>query len=99
MLDLGQHRGFFDALKIIHGDAVYIALDVRAQRRDVAANIGVIRDLPNRWPDPAVPLSSEEDDDNPGGEQNGEPDNSNPRPRPSSCPRHVTGRPAPGGGG
>jgi hypothetical protein len=48
ILDLDQHVAFFDALKIIHGDAVYIALDVRAQRRDVAANMGVIRDLPDR---------------------------------------------------
>jgi hypothetical protein len=48
ILDLDQHLACFDALKIIHGDAAYIALDVRAQRRDVAANIGVIRDLPDR---------------------------------------------------
>jgi hypothetical protein len=48
ILDFDQYLASFGALKIIHGDAVYIALDVRAQRRDVAANIGVIRDLPDR---------------------------------------------------
>jgi hypothetical protein len=48
ILDLDQHLTFFDALKIIHRDVVYIALDVCAQRRDVAAHIGIIRDLPDR---------------------------------------------------
>jgi hypothetical protein len=48
ILDFDEHLTLFDALKIVHRDAVYIALDMRAQRRDVAANIGVIRDLPNR---------------------------------------------------
>jgi len=48
ILDLDQHFTLFDALKIVHRDAAHIALDMRAQRRDVAANIGVIRDLPDR---------------------------------------------------
>ena len=30
ILDLDQHLALFDALKIVHGDAAHIALDVRA---------------------------------------------------------------------
>ena len=98
VLDLDQHLALLDALKIIHGDATHIALDLRAQRRDVAADIGVIRDLPHCQADPAVPLSSEQDDDNPGGDQNGEPDKRDPRPWPSSRPRHFRRRSLCGGG-
>ena len=66
VLDLDQHLTLFDALKIVDRDTTHIALDMRTQRRDVAAHIGVIRHLPNRQANPAVPLSSEQGDDNPG---------------------------------
>ena len=56
ILDSISSVTLFDALKIIHRDATHIALDMRAQRRDVAAHIGVIRDLPNRQANPPVPL-------------------------------------------
>ena len=69
-----------------------ITLDLGAERGDVAANISVIRDLPDRQANPAVPLSSEQDDDNSGSDQNGEPDKRDPRPRPSSRPRHIRRR-------
>jgi hypothetical protein len=92
ILDFDQHLAFFDALKIIHGHPAHITFDLGAERRDVAANISIVCDLPDRQTNPAVPLSSDEDDDNPGGEQNGEPDHSNPRPRPSSRPRHIRRR-------
>ena len=80
ILDLDQQLAFFDALKIIHRDAAHVPFDLGAERRDVAANISIVCDLPNRQTNPAVPLSSEQDDDNPGGYQNGEPDKRNPRP-------------------
>ena len=48
VLDLDQYLALFDALKIIHRDVAHIALDVCAQRRDVAAHIGVISDLSDR---------------------------------------------------
>jgi hypothetical protein len=99
ILDLDQHLTFFDALKIIHRDATHIALDMRAQRRDVAAHIGVIRDLPNRQANPAVPLRSKQDHENPGGEQNGAPDKRNPQPWPSSRPQHFRRRLLRAGGG
>jgi hypothetical protein len=92
VLDLDQHLALFDALKIIHRDVAHIALDVCAQRRDVAANISIVRDLPNRQANPAVPLSSEQDDDNPGSDQNGKLDERDPRPRPSSRLRHIRRR-------
>jgi hypothetical protein len=92
ILDLDQQLALVDPLKIIHGHPAHITFDLGAERRDVAANIGVVGDLPNRQTDPAVPLSSEQDDNNTCSDQNGKPDNRDPRPRPSSRPRHIRRR-------
>ena len=48
IVDLDQQLALLDALNIVHGDTAQIALDLGAQRRDVAANIGIVCDLPDR---------------------------------------------------
>jgi hypothetical protein len=46
----------------------------------------IVCELPDRQTNPAVPLSSEQNNDNAGGDQNGEPDERDPRPRPVVAP-------------
>ena len=92
ILDLDQQLALLDPLKIVHGHPAHITFDLGAERRDVAANVSIVGNLPDRQANPAVPLSSEQDDDNSGSDQNGEPDKSDPRPRPSSRPRHIRRR-------
>jgi hypothetical protein len=58
-----------------------------AERRDIAANIGVVGDLADRQADPAVPLGRKQHDDNPRCGQNRQPDEANPGPpRPAAQP-------------
>jgi len=52
ILDLDQQVALFDALEVVDPDAAHIAFDLGAERRDVAANIGVVRDLPDRQAHP-----------------------------------------------
>ena len=92
VLDLDQQIASFDALEVIDRDATHIALDLGAERRDVAANIGVVGDLADRQADPAIPLGRKEDDDNPRGDQERESDKCFGGPVPSSRPGNFGGR-------
>ena len=57
-LDLDQQVARLDPLKIVHGHSPHVPFDLGAERRDVAANIGVVRNLPDCQANPTVPLSS-----------------------------------------
>jgi hypothetical protein len=71
ILDFDQQIALLDALEVVDRDAVHITLDLGAERRDIAANIGVVRDLPDRQADPAVPLGRKQDEDDTGGNSPG----------------------------
>ena len=65
ILDLNEQLVLLDPLKIIHEHPTHVTLDLCAERRDVAANIGVIRNLADRQADPAVPLGRKQDNNDP----------------------------------
>ncbi len=87
LFDFDQQVAGLDAVEIIDRDAGHIAFDLGAQRGDVAANIGVIGDLPDADADPAVPLRREQDDDGAGGSEDGEPESDLARPAEASTGR------------
>jgi hypothetical protein len=92
ILDLDQQFAPLDPLKIVHGHSPHVPFDLGAERRDVAANIGVVRNLPHCQANPKVPLSRKQNHHDSRGEQHGKPDERNPvvdadprRAKPTSC--------------
>ncbi len=66
ILDLDQQLALFHLLKIIDRDPAHITLDLGAERRDVAAGIGVVGGLANTGANPDIPPGNEERHDHAG---------------------------------
>jgi hypothetical protein len=74
IVDLDQEVAFFDALEVVDRDPAHIAINLSAERRNVAADISIVGDLPDRQTDPAVPLRRKQHDNKPRGNQDRQPD-------------------------
>ncbi len=74
IIDFDQQIALFHVLEIVDEDVADIAADLRAERRHIAADIGVVGLLPRRVADPAVPLRREQRDDEGGGRQDRNPE-------------------------
>jgi hypothetical protein len=74
VLDLDQKLVGLDALEIVDGHLAEIALDLGAERREVAFNVGVVRGLRDVRTDPGVPARREQDRNRRRDHQNAKPD-------------------------
>jgi hypothetical protein len=61
VLDLDQKLICLDALEILNGHLAEIAVDLGAERREVAFDVGVVRGLRDVRTDPGVPARREQD--------------------------------------
>jgi len=69
VLDLDQQIALLHLLKIVDRHPTDIALDLGAERRHVAAKIGIVRGLPNTGADPCIPPGDEQRHDHAGQQQ------------------------------
>ena len=74
VLDLDQKLIGLDALEIVDGHLAEIALDLGAERREVAFDISIVRGLGDVRADPGVPARCEQDRDQRGDGKDAKPD-------------------------
>jgi hypothetical protein len=60
VVDLDEQVARLDALEIVDRDLAHIAVDLSAERGDVAPDIGIVSGLSRKVADPAVPLRGEQ---------------------------------------
>jgi len=82
IVDLHQQVAFLHRLEVLDRDLADIAIDLGADRRDIAAHIGVVGGLPHAGADPAVPSGDDEGGNRRRDQQDGDADRQ-PDPRPA----------------